>query len=112
MANLTDYRNIIEEVLSWYGQYPEPRGEEYERQLVFDRERDHYLVVDTGWDYLKRIHHNLIHLDIKDEKIWVQEDMTDPGIVQKLLDRGVPRTDIVLAFHAPYKRPYTEFAAA
>jgi hypothetical protein len=27
-----------------------------------------------------------------------------------LLARGVPKEDIVLAFHPPYKRPYTGFA--
>ena len=26
------------------------------------------------------------------------------------VDKGVPKNDIVLAFHSPFKRRYTEFA--
>jgi len=112
MDKLNEYRNSIEEVLNWYGQFQPRECEEYERQVLFDRERDHYLVLDVGWDYPHRIYNCLVHLDIKGGKIWVQEDVTDPGVVGRLMDRGIPREDIVLAFHAPYKRPYTEFAAA
>lgn len=112
MDKLNQYRAYVEEVLKWYGDFKPREWEEYERQLIFDRERDHYQVVDVGWNYPNRIHNCLVHVDIKDGKIWVQEDMTDPGVVERLMDRGVPKEDIVLAFHAPYKRPYTGFAVA
>jgi hypothetical protein len=42
--------------------------------------------------------------------VWIQHDATDVGIANELLARGVPKEDIVLAFHPPYKRPYTGFA--
>lgn len=112
MAGINDYRRIIEEVLSWHGSFPSHQGEEFERQVIFDRTRDHYQVLDVGWHYPKRLYQVLIHLDIKDGKIWVQTDNTDPSVVERLIERGVPQEDIVLAFHAPYKRPYTGFAVA
>jgi hypothetical protein len=112
MAGITKYRQIIEEILNWYGSFQPNRGEEFERQVLFDREHDHYQVIDVGWDYPTRIHSVLLHLDIKDSKIWVQADNTDPGVVDRLIEHGVPKEDIVLAFHAPYKRPYTGFAVA
>jgi hypothetical protein len=115
MANLADYRTHIQELLKLYAGFkPRMRDSvcEYERQVILDPENDHYQLVDVGWDNYNRIHHCVLHLDIKDGKIWVQEDLTDPGIVEKLLERGVPKEDIVLAFHAPYKRPYTGFATA
>ncbi|MBV7335811.1 XisI protein [Chloroflexi bacterium TSY] len=40
----------------------------------------------------------------------IQHDATDIGIANELVDRGVPKEDIVLAFHSPYKCPYTGFA--
>lgn len=110
MAGVTDYRQIIEEVLNWYGGFQPTQGEEFERQVLFDREHNHYQVLDVGWEYPKRTHDVLLHLDIKDNKIWVQADNTDPGVVARLTERGVPKEDIVLAFHAPYKRPYTGYA--
>ncbi|HEX6384245.1 MAG TPA: element excision factor XisI family protein, partial [Anaerolineae bacterium] len=33
-------------------------------------------------------------------------------IANELVKSGVPKEDIVLAFHAPYKREYTGFAVA
>ena len=115
MAKLDEYRAHIKELLKWYAS-PKPTlretVNEYERQVIFDQENDHYEVVDVGWEGYNRIHHCILHLDIKDGKVWVQEDLTEPGIVEGLLERGVPKEDIVLAFHAPYKRPYTGFAVA
>jgi hypothetical protein len=38
--------------------------------------------------------------------------MTEVGIANELIEAGVPKEDIVLAFHHPEERKYTEFAAA
>jgi XisI protein len=45
-----------------------------------------------------------------DEKFWVQHDGTEDAIADQLVEKGVPKKDIVLAYHAPYVRQYTEFA--
>ncbi|MCE7982641.1 MAG: hypothetical protein DYG89_15765 [Caldilinea sp. CFX5] len=34
------------------------------------------------------------------------------GLATELVERGVPREDVVLAFHPPAMRPYTEFAVS
>jgi hypothetical protein len=46
----------------------------------------------------------VFHVDIKDGKVWIQEDVTDLPLVLKLEQAGIPKEDIVLAFHARYKR--------
>jgi hypothetical protein len=56
-----------------------------------------------------RFHGSLLHVDIKNGQIWIQHDGTEGGIANELVEMGVPKTDIVLAFHAPYKRGYTGF---
>lgn len=81
-----------------------------EAQAVLDTERDHYLLLHTGWRGNRRTHGCSIHIDIKDGKIWVQHDGTETGIVNQLLEVGVPADDIVLGFHSPNMRQYTEFA--
>jgi hypothetical protein len=40
----------------------------------------------------------------------LEVDRTEDGFAKRLVEHGVPKHDIVLAFHAKYKRPYTEFA--
>jgi hypothetical protein len=52
----------------------------------------------------------IIHFDIKDDKICIQRDGTEIGIANELMAAGVPKEDIVLEFHAPYKRQFTGFA--
>jgi hypothetical protein len=47
------------------------------------------------------IHGCVLHLDIKKGKIWIQHDGTEVGIANELVNLGVPKEDIVLAFHEP-----------
>ena len=51
----------------------------------------------------------VLHLDIKNDKIWIQHDGTEVGIANKLVEMGVLKADIVLAFHEPFVRQFTGF---
>jgi XisI protein len=109
METLEKYRQIIREVLGEHATADDP---EIECQLVFDTEGDHYQIVDVGWQGLKRIYACYIHLDIKDGKIWIQHNMTEADLGEELVAKGVPRSDIILGLHPPYKRPYTKYGVA
>lgn len=52
----------------------------------------------------------MLHLDIIDSKIWIQQDGTEVGIANELVNFGVPKQDIVLAFDPPLVRQFTDFA--
>ena len=109
MDTLTHYRQIVQETLTAYYQETVHAAPGVERQLVLDPERDHYLLMTVGWQQQQRVDGCVIHIDIKDGEIWVQHDGTEHGIANDLAERGIPKSDIVLGFHAPYKRPYTGF---
>ena len=79
-------------------------------QTVFDTEQDHYQLLHVGWRGNKREFGCILHLDIKDEKIWIQHDGTEVGIANQLVELGVPKQDIVLAFHEPDVRQFTGFS--
>lgn len=81
-------------------------------EVVFDRQRDRYLLVEAGWEKGYRIHGTLIHVDIIDGKLWIQHDGTEEGIAPELVSAGVPKSRIVLAFRPPEMRQLTEFAVA
>lgn len=81
-------------------------------EIVFDEKRERYLLLYVGWNEEDRIHGCPIHIDIKDGKIWIQQDFTEEGLAYQLVELGVPKTDIVLGFRAPYVRQFTEFAVA
>ena len=112
MDTLERYRRIVQEVLR---QVAEERRDipdrEYEK--VFDVTGDHYLVMAAGWEKnLRRIHFCLLHLDIINGKVWIQRDGTEAGIAYALEDAGIPKSDMVLAFHSESVRPHTGYAVA
>ncbi len=49
----------------------------------------------------------MIHFDIKDGKIWLQQNATDLNTAEDLIEMGVTREDIVLGLQPPFKRPFT-----
>jgi hypothetical protein len=115
MEKLEKYRKEIQEVLT---EFARPRrlgtekAEEFETQTVFDTVRDHYQVLHVGWENGKRTYGVVIHIDIKNDKLWVQQNWTDFEFIDELMERGIPKNDIVLAFHSPSMRKYTDFAVA
>jgi hypothetical protein len=109
MEKLEKYRTYIEQLLTKYGSYKPAYGD-VEKQLLFDRERDHYQLCMFGWEGEQRVRGCLLHLDIKQGQIWLQHDSTESNIATELVALGVPKEDLVLAFHPPYLRPYTDFA--
>jgi len=46
-----------------------------------------------------------------EHQIWIQRDGTEDGIANDLIAAGIPKRDIVIAFHPPELRAYTEYAA-
>jgi hypothetical protein len=80
--------------------------------LIIDPERNHYEVIHVGWDGVRRMHGCLVHIDIIDEKVWMQYDGTSSPVADVLLAAGMPREAIVLGFQPPELRQYTGFAVA
>jgi hypothetical protein len=54
----------------------------------------------------------LVHLDIINGKVWIQRDNTEEGIGYELEAAGIPKSDIVPAFHPADVRPHTGYAVA
>ena len=111
MDSLKNYRGIVRQVLTEYGNIPYSRGGMHS-ELVFDETHDRYLVIRMGWDGPHCAYGVVIHLDIVDGKIWIQCDNTDAVIAHDLERAGVPKKDIVLGFQPPEVRPLTEYAVA
>jgi len=113
MDKLTHYQNIIKQILTEYeiisAQVPDPDIDEV---LMFDDQRSQYLWFNIGWKNDRRVNAISVYVRIKNDKIYIEEDWTEEGIATELLREGVPKEDIVLAFHHPETRKLTEFAVA
>ncbi|MEH2124186.1 XisI protein [Nostoc sp.] len=109
MDTLDNYRQIIQKILNEYAQLPYAYGE-LERQLIIDQTANHYLLLTLGWENNHRVHGCLVHIDIINDKIWIQRDGTEYGIANELVNAGISKNQIVLAFQPVDVRQYTEFA--
>ena len=113
MDKIEQYRAAIQSLLTRYVNHNHCHlNPEIETQLIFDTQRDHYQWMDVGWQELNRIYQSIIHFDIKDGKIWLQQNLTEWNPAEELVAMGIPREDIVLGLHPPYKRPYTDYGVA
>ncbi len=109
MDTVKEYAKCVKQIINEYSQFKPAYGE-IEVEAVFDEERHHYEMIHVGWKKGKRIHGSVIHVDIIQDKIWIQHDGTEGGIAKELCSCGVPKDKIVLAFHPPDVRKYTQYA--
>lgn len=113
MDKLIDkYRTIIVQTLRNYAEVPAANAQmlEVEEQLILDTEHDHYQILTIGWENGRRVYYPVFHVDIKNNKVWIQENATDFDIVGSFEEQGIAKSDIVLAFQAPHKRALTGYA--
>jgi hypothetical protein len=116
MDKVKTYRELVKRLISELAarineQYPAERTG-IDRQCVFDEERDHYLLSNLGWSNGHRVQSPTLYVRLRNGKIWIEDDMTEEGLANELLRHGVPKEDIVIAFHPPHLRQHTEFAVA
>ena len=109
------YQTLVKSLLSGLAELVNCRPPAHgavETLCAFDDDRGQYLLLKTGWVGDRRVRGTTLYLRLRGGKVWVEEDWTEDGIAAELLKAGVPREDIVLAFHPPRSRPLTEFATA
>ncbi len=118
MDTLSTYRKLIQDVINDYSKIPYD-DESIKLETIFDQQQDRYLLMIVGREKInykssatKRVHGCLIHVDIINNKIWIQRDGTETGIAQELVKAGIPKEQIVLAFYEPEIRKETGFAVA
>ncbi len=97
----------LEDYIEYLGNDPETQS-----QLVIDETQNHYLLIEIGWHNSRRIYGTLIHIDIIDQKIWIQQDGTEEGIANELVNLGISPKQIVLAYKTPERRKITDFAVS
>ena len=109
---ITHYQQILKQLLSYYAERFNQSANGVSAQTIIDLEQNHFQLLRLGWNNHRYTFSVVFHFDIKDGKIWLQENRTDILIEKELVSMGVPAQDIVLGLQAPEDRMYTEYAAA
>lgn len=112
MDKIVSYSNTIKIVLQEFVDYISGSPSSSDCVLVSDDAHHVYAVFDLGWENGRRIQVMAVLIRLVNGKVYVEDDNTDYGFVDRLLDAGIPAKDMVLAWHPPKMRPHTEFALA
>src|ERR1700682_280981 len=94
MDQLNKLQSILRETILKYAQFKPSIGE-VEVEAIIDEAQGHYELMHAGWVRGNRVHGSVLHLDIRNDKVYVQYDGTDIGIADELLQAGIPTEDIV-----------------
>lgn len=104
MEKLTQYQSILSEFVEEFARAPFSVQHQLENQAITDTIHNHFQVITLGWDKGKFVFDIVLHFDIKDGKIWIQQNWTDLLLDQELIKRGVDKTDIIIGFLPEYAR--------
>lgn len=110
---LEQCQEIIEKILREYAAIPYAFYDNLKQELIISENHRHYLLITSGWENDDiRVHGCVVHLEIINDKIWIHRDGTEDGLADELVNNGIPKSQIVLGFHPPEIRTYTDFAVS
>jgi hypothetical protein len=98
----TKYREIVKQVIEYYAKLRPSHGN-IRLDVVFDEIRNHYALMQAGWDRGQRVRGNLIYITLQDDKVYVEYDGIEQGIMEDLISRGIAEDHIILAYLPEYQ---------
>ena len=104
MEQVEHYRDIIQQEMERLAKRKPANKPEIVYQFVMDAPRNQFILLALGWHEEEYLHNWIFHVEIKDNKIWVHEDLTDIDISTLLQEKGIPTEDIILGYVAPHER--------
>lgn len=109
MDKVNHYRQIVQQMINHHAEQTPSHGE-IETVPICDVNQDSYLLLDMGWDQTGRVYSVILHLRLHEGKVWIERDGLETGIAEALLEAGISKDDIVLAFYRPERRAMIDFA--
>ncbi|MGH9840024.1 MAG: element excision factor XisI family protein [Blastocatellia bacterium] len=93
MDKVTDYRQIMQNILEDYAERMS-RGNQVRILAVCDTKHDQYLLISLGWSNQRREHAIVFHAQICQGRIIIEDDRTEEGIGDALVEAGVADADV------------------
>lgn len=110
MDKVTRYKQLIQEEMEYQASIRLANMPDVASKLFVGEDKKQFILLYIGWQDKRYLHHFLFNIEIIGDKVWVHEDATDISIADKLIERGIPKEDIVLGFVPMYARDIEGFA--
>jgi len=59
--------------------------------LLVSENRNHFIIINEGWEDKRRVHSLIFHAELRDRKLWMHHDGIDRGITEELVAAGIPK---------------------
>jgi hypothetical protein len=66
----------------------------------------------VGWNQKEYVYGTLVHIDIKNGKVWIQRNNTEINLAERLVERGISKENIVIGLHSPFMRQFSGYGLA
>lgn len=109
MDRIALFRSALEEIIAEYAELP-PVNLDVQAIRIQDTERGHYQLLWVGWDGWNRVCSISFHVDIKEGKLYIQEDRTEESIAAELKKRGVREEELLRCYREKHPRQAIEMA--
>lgn len=109
---LTKYKKILKELFKCQASLHFANEPEVEQQLIINKEETQFIIMVVGWyeEYYK--HFALLHVQLKEGKVWLHQNNTDEDVGSILEEKGIPKSELVLGFFTPFERELSDYAVA
>lgn len=108
MDKVDRYRQIIQQVIEEAAtMFSE--GNRISILPVCDPVHDEYLLISLGWHHEGCEHDIVFHAQLRDGKVLILDDRTEEGIATFLIEAGIEKSDIELAWAS--RKPTDDSAA-
>ncbi|MEL6717693.1 MAG: element excision factor XisI family protein, partial [Bacteroidota bacterium] len=101
MDKITNLQKAIIAVLDKYHEQFDQEEEDLNAYIIRDEENHHYQFLWFGWKAKRHLFNVAFHAHIQNEKIYMLQDRTEVGIADLLVEEGINKKDIVLAYFSP-----------
>jgi ketopantoate reductase len=108
MVQASEYAEVVKRIIRAYAAF-KPSFGEIAVEVIFDDAQGHYELMYAGWDGSRRVHGSVIHVDVQGGRVLIQHDGTESGIASELVEAGIPKENVVLAFRPVERRPHTGY---
>lgn len=112
MEKIAKYQEIVLKELKYRQSTKIYNGPNLKRHLVINKLQTEFVLLDVGWFNKRYISDLVFHIEIKNDKIWIHEDNTDIDIASVLVEEGIQKEDVVLAFLPDYAKELSNYAIA
>jgi translation initiation factor RLI1 len=102
--------SIMDEYITEESIRPNNSGVEFKK--IIDPAQHQYQLMQIGWDGTHRVYDLIFHIEIKQGKIWIQEDNLEHALAEQFIEHGISKKDIVLAYLPESHRVYMDYALA